>query len=58
MYIPGYVERGLALLILGLDVAARLDENLGQLPAAHGGGDVQSSVTVLQTKVESLVKRS
>ena len=28
--VPGDVERGLALLVLGLDVAARLDQDLHQ----------------------------
>ena len=42
------LEAGLALLVLGLLVAAGLQQDLRQLPATHRGGYVQGCVAVLK----------
>ena len=45
---PADLEAGLALLVLRLLVAARLQQDLRQLPPSHGRGYVQRCVSVLK----------
>ena len=45
---PTDLKARLPLLVLRLLVAARLQQDLGQLPAAHGRRNVQRCVSVLK----------